>query len=78
MKWLEVLQPDTAETVCVYGYECSVCGYVANRKWVECPGCREEWEPDGVDDYVNAMSDETGIIQIREFFSNMMKCRNEL
>ena len=44
MTWLAVYDADTRETVYVCGYECSSCGYLATRKWNECPHCHEKYE----------------------------------
>lgn len=55
MKWIPVYHADTMETVIIDSYECSACGYVASRKWVECPHCREEWIPDSTEEYEESM-----------------------
>lgn len=44
MIWLPVYDMETFETVYACGYECSACGYLATRKWSECPHCHEKSE----------------------------------
>ena len=48
--WEPVMSPDTWETVCVTGYECTGCGYVAIVRYSECPHCHGKWERRDDDD----------------------------
>ena len=42
--WVPVMSPDTWETVCVTGYECTGCGFVGIVRYGECPNCHGKWE----------------------------------